>query len=209
MSDLTQIAGKMPILTGKANYRLWAMELEATSQLGGFWGAYIGKNNPIEETAAQKDAVAQREMKAMGFIKKTVSPIIALEIHAEVFPDPTSTDTDRKRKPESAKEIFDYLATQYEKKDAISSLLDYRQLLRATLTDDGTLEAQLGNLYDLRSRCSLHGLKLEDYQFAAIILISLPETYSHIANNLLASDKIEDLTVEGVRAKIVPVWEFR
>jgi hypothetical protein len=193
----------MPILTGKANYRQWAMEIEATAQLGGFWGAYTGNNNPIDDSATQKDATAQREMKATGLIKKTVSPVIALELSGEIAADTDEKGVSTKRKVKNSKELLEYLQSTYEKKDAVSSLLDYRLLLRATLVDDGSLETQLNDLFDLRSRCALHGLKLEDYQFAAIILISLPDTFSHIADNLLASGKIEDLKVEEVRAKII------
>ena len=49
----------------------------------------------------------------------------------------------------------------------------------------------------------MNGLKLENYQFATTILIALPESYSHITNTLLANSKMEDLTVEAVRVKIL------
>ena len=89
--DLTQITGNMPILTGKANFRQWSMEIEVTARLGGFWGAYAGDNNARDQSAAQLDAVAQSEMKAMGLIRKTVTPIIALEIHDEIIADSTKS----------------------------------------------------------------------------------------------------------------------
>ena len=102
-----------------------------------------------------------------------------------------------------AKEIWEHPQSHHQKNDAVSSLYDYRQLHRTTLVDDGTLEAQIDRLIQLRSRCTLNGLELDDSWFAATILIALPESYSHITDSLLANGKIEDLTVEGVRAKIL------
>jgi len=207
-TDLTTIAGNTIILTGKSNYQRWTWSVEGTARMGLFWSAYDGTNTPADTTAAQQEACTQREMKALGLIMKTVDSNIALEIQS--MPDATdsvldaknNTTTTTKRRP-NTKEIWDHLKSRYQKVDPVSSLYDYRQLLRAVLIDDGTLEAQLNQLIQIRSRCALNGLKLEDHQFAAIILISLPETYSHIADSLLATSKIEDLTVEGVQAKIL------
>lgn len=141
-------------------------------------------------------------MKALGLIMKTVDPVIALKLQSQPDKVDSKTTPSMKRRP-NANEIWEHLKSHYQKSDAVSSLYDYRQLHRTTLLDDGTLETQINQLIHLRSRCALNGLKLEDYQFAATILIALPESYSQIADSLLANGKIEDLTVEQVRAKIL------
>ena len=200
-TDLAAIAGKTIILSGKANYQQWAWSVEGTAKLGLFWSAYDGTNTPADpNNPTQKEACDQREMKALGLIMKTVNPVIALELQS--MPDITSTTATTPRRP-NAKEIWDNLKSKHQKSDAVTSLYDYRQLHRTTLIDDGTLEAQINHLFQLRSRCALNGLKLDDYQFAATILIALPNSYSQIADSLLANGKIEDLKVETVRAKIL------
>jgi len=192
------IAGNTVILNGKSNYQRWAWSVEGTARLGLFWLAYEGKNEPLDTSATQKESCIQREMKALGLLMKSVDPVIALEIQSM----PDITETTSTRRP-MAKEIWDHLKTHYQKSDAVSSLYDYRQLHQTALIDDGTLEAQINKLIQLRSRCALNGFKLDNFQFAATLLIALPESYSHIADSLLTNGKIEDLTVEGVRAKIL------
>ena len=185
------------------NYQQWAWSVEGTAKLGLFWSAYDGTNVPVDaNNATQKEACDQREMKALGLIMKTINPVIALELQSMSDVSVTQGTPATKCRP-NAKEIWDHLQSNYQKSDAVSSLYDYRQLHRTTLIDDGTLEAQVNHLFQLRSRCALNGLKLEDYQFAATILIALPESYSHIADSLLANGKIEDLKVDTVRAKIL------
>jgi hypothetical protein len=169
--------------------------------MGGFWGTYLGNNNTQDQSAAQFNTVTQCEMKAMGLIWKTVTPIIALEIHGDIIPN-TTTSPPTMRKVANTKELLMYLTDKYQKKDAVLSLLKYCQLLCATLVNNGTLEAQLNNLIDLCSHCALHLLKLNDFQFTTIILISLPKSYSHITDSLLAHGKIKDLKVKEVHTKI-------
>ena len=198
--DLGSIAGNTVILQGCSNYQKWAWSIEGTAQLGTFWSAYDGTNKALDDTPEKLEAAANRETKALGLIKKTVDPIVALEIQSLTIADTTATGGSR---PPNAKEVWDHLKKLYQKSDGVSALLDYRLLHHTVLNDDGTLEAQLNNLAQLRSRCTLNGLSVKDYEFAAIILISLPDSYSHIAESLLASTKIEDLKVEEVCAKIL------
>ena len=200
--SLAAIAGNHIILTGKSNYQKWAWNIGGTARLGLFWAALEGTNTPIDTTAAQKEVCNQREMKALGLIMKSVDPIIALELQSMPDVSVTSGTTGTTRRP-NANEIWNHLKSQYQKTDAISSLYDYRQLHQTALIDDGTLETQINNLIQLRSRCALNGFRLDDFQFAATLLIALPESYSHIADSLLTNGKIEDLSVEAVRAKIL------
>ena len=85
----------------------------------------------------------------------------------------------------------------------MSVILEWRKLITTCLVDDGTLEAQLDNLWEIRSRCSLNGIIIEDYVFAGTILTQLPESYWHISDTLLAIKEVKKLTPEEVRSKIL------
>jgi hypothetical protein len=205
-TELTALTSTTVILSGKGNYQKWSWNIGGTARLGGFWPALDGTNTPAEDTAVHIEAVAQREMKALGLLMKTVDPVIALEIQSMPKVEVTKTENNKSvttsRSP-NAKEIWDFLETRYHKSDAITSLYNYRLLHQTALIDDGTLEAQINALIQIRSRCALNGLKLEDFQFAATILIALPESYSQIVDSLLTHGKLEDLSVETVQAKIL------
>jgi hypothetical protein len=135
------------------------MEIEATARLGGFWGAYTGDKNARDQPAAQLDAVAQREMKAMGLIRKTVTLIIALEIHDDIIADSTKSPPTL-RKATNTKELLEYLTDKYQK-DAIWSLLQRSRIsgprcyLRVCGLDGSTL---LLGVTGCRRRLSLHPL---------------------------------------------------
>ena len=207
-SDLAAIAGNTVILHGRSNYEKWAWSIEGTAKLGLFWSAYDGTNVPIDTTADKKEACLHRERKALGLLKKTVDPIIALEIQSMsdikvTTIDPTSEVVTITTRRPTAKDVWDHLKGLYQKADAVTTLLEYRLLHRTVLNDDGNLEAQLNHLTQLRSRCALNGFGLKDYEFAATILISLPDSYSHIADFFLATTEIEDLKVEEVHEKIL------
>ena len=192
-TDLATIGGNITILTGRSNYQRWAWSVEGTAQFGGFWVAY-GGTTVVTLTDAQKES---NENKTLSLIMETINPNIALKIQS--IPDiiNTTVNPNTTHSP-NAKDIWIHLKSRYQKTDSISSLYDYRQLHCTTLIDDGTLEDQLNHLIQLHSRCAMNGLKLENYQFTATILIALLESYSHITNTLLANSKMEDLMVKAV-----------
>ena len=95
--DLTTIVSNTIILIGKANYQRWTWSVEGTACMGLFWSAYDGTNTPTDTTAAQKEASAQREMKALSLIMKTVDTNIALEIQS--MADVSDTAASEKHRP--------------------------------------------------------------------------------------------------------------
>ena len=129
--DLSRIG----ILSNQSNYANWALEVEATACLGGFWKAYLGTNATTSTTpdAAETDRVDQREEKAMGLVLKTISH----NLRAELKADTSNT---------SAQDYWDVLQKRFEKQDGVSSLLDFSALIEMKLVDDGTLKAQLSAL---------------------------------------------------------------
>jgi transposase InsO family protein len=218
--DATAAIPKITVLLGRINYKKWARELVSTAMLGGYSTALLGTNElPTEITDSKeitafnlRDQLRLREEKAHGLIQRSVSEPIAqelLELSVSKYKTVLGLGEDTKKSVPADDDAFmahhflQYLKAKYEKKDAVSAILDWRQLNRAILVDDGALEKQLDHLYELRSRCTLHGLKIEDYQFAANILASLPDSYQSLLDSLLAITSIESLSLDTVRSKIL------
>ena len=193
ITNLATIGGNITILTRRSNYQRWAWSIKGTARFGGFWVAYGGMTG-VTLTDAQKES---NENKALSLIMKTINPNITLKIQSTPDIINTTVNPNTTHSP-NAKDIWIHLKSQYQNTDSISSLYDYQQLHRTTLIDDGPLEDQLNHLIQLRSHCAMNGLKLKNYQFTAMILIALPESYSHITNTLLANGKMEDLMVKAV-----------
>ena len=189
--DLSRIGN----LTNQSNYADWALEVEATARLGGFWKAYSGNNKTTSTTpdATETDRVETREEKAVGLLLKTVSPNLRVELKAL-----TASQT-----VPVSQQYWDHLKGKYEKQDGASSLLDFAALVETKLVDDGTLEAQLNALEATRSRCVLNKIKLEDWQYAALLLLHLPENYKHISDSFLTNNDIDKLVPATVTAKII------
>lgn len=200
MSSFELNIDEIPILRGQANYREWSLEIKATAKLGGFWKAILGTNTTTSTDASEIDKIEQREEKAIGLITKTVSGFLKVELHELRVAD--TSVTGRLRDP-TAKELWDHLKGKFEKEDGISAILDLRQLTRTKFTDDGTLEAQLNTFQEVRSRCTRNGIKFEDWQYATLMLLALPENYSHIADSFLAAGAAKDLKSSEVHAKIL------
>ena len=201
-SDLAAAVPKLPILQGATNYKEWWRAVLGATCLGGFAATYEdGKNVASTNTGLTEDVVAQCEMKACGLISQTISAHIATEL--EVPPTFTPASSTTAKNVETAAEQVVWLKSKYKKKDSMSIILKWQKLITARLVDDGSLGAQLDVFWDLRSWCSLNGIKINDYVFAGTILTQLPETYGHIPDTLLAINKVEDLTPEMVHSKIL------
>ena len=201
-SDLFTAIAKLPVLQGASNYKEWYRQILGTAQLGGFAAAFEdGKNIADSFAGLTYDGADQREMKACGLISLTISPHIATEL--ELPPKFTPPGSTTIRHVTTAADKMTWLKSKYEKKDTVSVILEWQKLITGKLVNDGSLEKQLDILWELRSCCSLNGIKVDDHVFASIILTQLPDTYSHISNTLLAIKKVEDLTPEEVCSKIL------
>jgi len=78
--------------------------------------------------------------------------------------------------PADARRMWVHLITKFGKKAGLTPLLDYKALVRFDFIDDGTLEAQFNKLLDTRSICSLNDFIMEDWQFASLTLLTLPNS---------------------------------
>ena len=200
MSNSELNLGKIPVLQSQSNYHKWSLEVKATTQLEGFWKAILGTNTTTSTDESKKDKVEQREMKAMGLMMKTVSGVLKVKLHKLQITD--SSVSSGFRDP-TAKDLWEHLKLKFEKKDGVSAILDLSQLTQSKLIDGGTLKTQLNTMQDVRSQCTLNDIKFEDWQYAALILLALPETYKHITNSFLTISIAKDPKLADVHAKIL------
>ena len=199
-SDLAQSLGKVPILLGQSNYREWSIEVKATARFTGVWQAIQGTDKAVSTDAADVAALAVREDKAIGLICRTVSSHLKIELDELRIPDKASPPVNHDA---TATQLWEHLKTKFEKKDGVSAIIDYGRLTRTKLIDDGTLEEQLNALQDLRSRCALNDFKYEDWQFAALILLALPDSYENVKEHFLTTPEPKNLRPDDIRARIL------
>lgn len=201
-SDLAQAVGKVPVLTGQANYREWALEVKAAARFATIWKTIQGTDSATSSEKADEAAFENRKEKAIGLITKTVSPTLKVELDELQKIDKDSSGNDAPR-DYTAQELWKYLKDKFEKRDGVSAIIDWGKLTSTKLVDDGTLEEQLNALQDLRSKCALNDFKYEDWQFAALILLALPESYENIKDYFLTTSSPKTLKPEEIRARIL------
>ena len=134
--DKTSLSS-IPQLTGKENYWEWALAIKGVAFWGSFWPHYQLPNLMAKsETPADDEAeLGKLEMKAQGALFMSVSMVIKLDLDSLKNPKP--------EEPINAYIMWEHLKGKYETRDGISALLDFKKLLHASLTDDGTHEDQL------------------------------------------------------------------
>lgn len=202
-SDLVKAISKVPTLTGQANYREWSLEIKAAARCGMVWKTIQGTDKPVNDKDADSVAAHEgREEKAIGLLTGTVSSVLKIELDELRIPVPGANNTVTEREATAA-ELWKHLQTKFEKKDGVSAIIDFGHLSRATLVDDGTLEEQLNTLQELRSRCALNGFSFEDWQYAAILLLALPDSYENVKEHFLITDDPKKLKSDDIRARIL------
>ena len=217
MDNKSQL-NSVPLLSGKENYCAWALAIKGAAMWGGFWEHYIDptvlqvakpesttdpattSNETTDpprttKTTTTSAEVQKLEMKAIGALIMTTVPVIQMEL-----------DTLKPQANEIAVTAWDlwfHLKSKYETRDSVSALLDYKKFIHAMLSDDGTLEDLLNRHYELHSRCAMNNFTVPDWQYAALILLALPDSYSHIQETFLMTGLVKDLKPDEVRARII------
>lgn len=178
------------------------MEIEGNACFGGFWKAFLCTNKTVSTTpnAAETDHIEQCEEKAIGLIFKTITLNLRIKMHEAVTKPAARTTTPT---VPTAKLYWDYLKAKLEKADGISSLLDLTALVETKFVDDSTLETQLNLLDTIRSHCVLNGITFEDWQYAALLLVKLPDTYKFISNSFLTTGQVNKLITSTITTKII------
>jgi len=200
------VLSSIPVLQGKENYREWNLSLKGVTWYGEFWPHYItpailAPKKEADSTEIKTDPtvyadLTTRKHKAKGVLLMTVSMTIKLDLDAY-------RDEDEPAKEPSAYQLYEYLKGKFATRDGVSALLDFNKLQRSNFVDDGTLEAQLNRYHELWAACAINKFVIPDWQYAAMILLALPESYSHLQDTFLTAGKVEDLKPDEVRAKIL------
>ena len=210
MSDIAKQIERIPFLTGQANYAKWSIAVENAALLGDCWDQFTGEDDPLDKSVAEKAKFRSCYNKAKGLIHSTVSNTIMTEVRAlppilvvktEATDNTPAVTASREQTPY---EKWEFLKGKYQKKDGISAIIDWGQLVKTKFVDDGDIEKQLNDMIVLRNKCHLHKFTFEDWQFAALILLALPDSLAHIKDHFLtATSSAEGLSPDTVRAKIV------
>ena len=103
--------------------------------------------------------------------------------------------------PLTAQQMLDYLKAKFEKKDSISTLLDFQLLLQAI--NDGTLETQLNTFHKLRTKANASGYKLKDWQYTSLLLIALTSSYHYIKDSFLTTANVTVLDHNAIHSHIL------
>ena len=210
MSDIAKQIERIPFLTGQANYAEWSIAVENAALLGDCWDQFTAEDLPLDESVAEKAKFRSRYNKAKGLIHSTVSTTIMTEVRAlppilvvktEATDNTPAVTAPREQTPH---EKWEFLKGKYQKKDGISAIIDWGQLVKTKFVDDGDVEKQLNDMIVLRNKCHLHKFTFKDWQFAALILLTLPDSLAHIKDHFLtATSSTEGLSPDTVHAKIV------
>ena len=78
--EFAQTIGKVPTLTGQANYREWALEIKAAARFATVWKPIKSTDKATSSERADIVTLEAREEKAIGLITKTVSATLKIEL---------------------------------------------------------------------------------------------------------------------------------
>jgi len=194
------VISSIPVLTGKENYREWASKVKAAAFINGIWLHYISEDlvwNTIsaEGQEDRKERVKEedlqiKEMKAQGIILLTVSSIITIKL--ESLSDDATANT-----------MWTLMKELFSTRDGVTAMLDMKKFQRVDFVDDGNMEFQIDSFTELRSHCTLNKHTVTDWQFAAMLLIALPDSFSHVQDAFLTTGDPQDLSPDTVHAKIL------
>ena len=187
------------------NFRRAASASKQPATFANVWKAILGEDAAVTTDAADVASHNAREEKAIGLTTKSVSSSLKIELNElhKTETSGTGTSATTVTRDFNANELWDYLKAKFEKKDGVSAIIDWGRLTSTKLLDDGTLEDQLNALQDLRSRCALNDFKYEDWQFAGLILLALPESYENIKEYFLTTPSPKNLKPDEIRARIL------
>lgn len=105
------------------------------------------------------------------------------------------------RKATTAKQVWDSLKEYHEKSTLTSKIYLLRQICNLKLTETGCMERQITTMQDLVDKLTALGEEIEDHLFIAMLLSSLPDTYSTLITALESRPEAE-LTLALVKGKL-------
>jgi hypothetical protein len=199
MSESSQFA-RLPILSGSKDYALWSLAIKGQAQLSNIWRVYSGawtEPSPVAATATAEEKAEYKtdnkewikaEEKATGLLWRTVTQDLQLVLNEyKVITTPAAAGTPAVTRDPTARDLWELLKACFEKRDGISAVIDWGNLVNVKLVDDGSIsmETQLAAITTHRSRVAVSGFTFEDWQFAALLLLALPPSFESIKSTFL------------------------
>jgi hypothetical protein len=199
MSENSQFA-RLPILSGSKDYTLWSLAIKGQAQLSNIWRVYSGawtEPSPVAATTTAEEKAEYKtnnkewikaEEKATGLLWRTVTQDLQLVLNEyKVVTTPATANTAAVTRDPTAKDLWELLKARFEKRDGISAVIDWGNLVNVKLVDDGSIsmETQLAAITTHRSRVAVSGFTFEDWQFAALLLLALPPSFESIKSTFL------------------------
>ena len=137
---------RLPILTGSKDYALWSLAIKNQARLLDIWSIYNGTRLVPTAPAATASAEDKKEYKddlkqwnqdsekAIGLLGRTVSNDLSTVLDEYTVTPPGSTTA----VAAGAKDQWDLLKSRFEKRDGISAVIDWGNLINTRLVDDGS-----------------------------------------------------------------------
>jgi len=188
-------------LEGNTNYRRWALVVKGTLVVMGLWYAVI-KPKPSPQTGAvavpggtTTGTLNQKEIEDWDEANDSAAAVISMSCG--------ETAVNLLNQSWTAKNMWDTLHTAYSKVSAMEAFVDLRNLYRAQLDVTTPLLTQINLLTNTRDRIIAAGLSISSQNFALILLLALPDTWSHLSSAILAMTDLTKLDPGVVRARIL------
>ena len=170
-----------------SNYATWKLKIELLLIKDDLWSVVVDEPvNPVPVDFAKKDGQARA--------------IIGLSVDDNQFVHLRGFTT--------AKAYWDRLKAVHTKSSFTAKVITLKNLCRKTLTEDGDMEDHLQEIFNLIDKLSSLGEELKPNLTIALILCSLPDSYTSLINSLEAR-KEEDLTIDIVREKLLEEFHRR
>ena len=170
-----------------SNYATWKLKIELLLIKDDLWSVVIDEPvNPVPADFSKKDGQARA--------------VIGLSVDDNQFVHLRGLTT--------AKAYWDRLKAVHTKSSFTAKVITLKNLCRKTLTENGGMEDHLQEIFNLIDKLSSLGEELKPNLTIALILCSLPDSYTSLINSLEAR-KEEDLTIDIVREKLLEEFHRR
>lgn len=98
--------------------------------------------------------------------------------------------------------MWDALQRYYQKSTLTSKVYLFRQICNMKLTEIGDMEIHIATMQELVDKLTALGDEIKDHLIVAILLSSLPDSYSTLIT-ALESRPEEELTLNMVKGKLI------
>jgi transposase InsO family protein len=171
------------------NYSVWKFKMELLLMKEDLW-SQVSTKKPADTTAAA--SWQKRDDRARATIGLLVEDSQLIHI----------------RKDTTAKGAWESLKNYHEKSTLTSKVYLLRQICNLKLSETGNMEQHVTTMQDLVDKLTALGEEIKDHLLVAMLLSSLPETYSTLITALESRPDTE-LTLGFVKGKLIDEYKRR